>query len=140
MRFAPHIAGGFPGIILETDPDWGKRYIRKIIQIPFPVPSISMGSFDKYIGNCIKDSGIASHLGENESWNGIIRETCQSNLREVKRLINHFISEMDKSWANAQASDLTLQESLDRVPEWHLSSSYHGDSNNFINTSRKPSP
>lgn len=85
----------------SLDPEWGRKYIRKIIQMPFPVPAITSQSFEDYVGHCLERSGVGARLGDRADWHPIIREACGSNLREVKRFLNHFISEMDKAAANA---------------------------------------
>lgn len=96
-------AESMKGTIAELDPEWGRKYIRKIIQMPFPVPQISEGSFDAYVGHCLRASGVASLLGDRTEWHAIVRETCGANLREVKRFLNRFIAEMDKAAANLDA-------------------------------------
>jgi tetratricopeptide (TPR) repeat protein len=90
------------------DPAWGRNYLRKMIQMPFPLPTMTWSSLDGYIGDCLARSGVAAALRDDERWQGILREVCQANLREVKRLINNFISEMDKAAANSTATGLSL--------------------------------
>ena len=86
---------------IPIDLAWGRKYIRKVIQMPFPLPYISEKSFDGYIHSCLRDSNVGPILGNDVTrWFEIVRETCDSNLREVKRFINHFISEIDKTSAN----------------------------------------
>jgi tetratricopeptide (TPR) repeat protein len=103
-------AKAMQGLGVEVDRQWGARYIRKIIQMPFPLPVISESSFDDYIARCLASSRVGPRLhaesrssaldAERFRWHRIIRDTCGANLREVKRFINHFISEMDKASAN----------------------------------------
>jgi hypothetical protein len=81
------------------DKDWGHKYLAKMIQLPFELPFISAASFEDYVGRCLDESHISEVLVD-ERWKRIIREACRSNLREVKRFVNHFISEMDKAIAN----------------------------------------
>jgi tetratricopeptide (TPR) repeat protein len=93
---------------VELDPGWGQKYIRKIIQMPFPLPVISEASFHKYVGSCLDESFVGTALGNDARWLEIIREACESNLREVKRFINHFISEVDKATANSETNQHSL--------------------------------
>ena len=85
------------------DQAWGAKYMQKIIQMPFPVPVVTDRSFDAYVLSCLRRSQVADALGQAERWCPVIRDVCGRNLREVKRFINHFISEMDKAQANAAA-------------------------------------
>jgi tetratricopeptide (TPR) repeat protein len=88
----------------KYDASWGGRYIKKIIQMPFPLPVISERSFEAYVLSCLQTSQVAAVLrGREERWCGVIRRACEGNLREVKRFINNFISEIDKADANASA-------------------------------------
>lgn len=96
----------------DFDRDWGRRYIQKIIQMPFPLPIVTEASMDEYVGQCLADSGVGSVLGGDKRWCRIIREACQANLREIKRFINNFISEKDKADANAAA-----RRSAEMAPE-----------------------
>lgn len=86
-----------------VDPRWGYRYIEKIIQMPFPLPQVSEVSLETYVGHCLEASGVGELLGGREEWRGVIREACGANLRNVKRFLNHFISEWDKARANFEA-------------------------------------
>lgn len=89
------------------DQAWGAKYMQKIIQMPFPVPMVTDRSFDAYVLSCLRRSQVADALGKAERWCPVIRDVCGRNLREVKRFINHFISEMDKAQANAAALETT---------------------------------
>jgi hypothetical protein len=97
------------------DPDWGRKYMRKVIQMPFPLPVISDASFEEYVGTCLKASGIEAGLEGDARWRAIIRDACQSNLREVKRFLNHLISEMDKADANESAAGVAQELDPRRV-------------------------
>ena len=85
------------------DQAWGAKYMQKIIQMPLPVPVVTDRSFDNYVLSCLQRSLVAEALGQPERWCAVIRDVCGRNLREVKRFINHFISEMDKAQANSAA-------------------------------------
>ncbi len=97
------------------DPEWGRKYMRKVIQMPFPLPVISDASFEAYVGTCLADSGIEADLDHDPRWRLIIRDACQSNLREVKRFLNHLISEMDKADANEASGGHTQELDPRRV-------------------------
>jgi tetratricopeptide (TPR) repeat protein len=87
--------------------EWGQKYIGKIIQMPFSLPIITQRSLDDYVGQCLITSRVDEALGKDPRWRAIIREACGENLREIKRFINNFISEMDKAAANS--SDLATR-------------------------------
>jgi tetratricopeptide (TPR) repeat protein len=84
----------------KLDPEWGKRYIEKLIQIPFPVPQVTSASFLRYVRHCLGESAVDQLLERPEVWAQIIRDASGANFRDVKRLINQFISEWDKGQAN----------------------------------------
>lgn len=97
----------------DIDVDWGRKYIRKIIQVPFPVPVITDISLDKYVADCLDKSKVNRSLNSRPEWNEIIREACKGNLRQVKRFINSFISEMDKAAANTDATGSSIEVTRD---------------------------
>ncbi|EGV52579.1 P-loop NTPase fold protein [endosymbiont of Riftia pachyptila] len=84
----------------KLDPEWGKRYIEKLIQIPFPVPQVTSASFLRYVRHCLGESAVDQLLERPEIWAQIIRDASGANFRDAKRLINQFISEWDKGQAN----------------------------------------
>jgi tetratricopeptide (TPR) repeat protein len=99
----------------EYNPDWGYKYIQKIIQMPFPLPIVTERSFEGYIEQCLLQSQTAPVLGEPGRWCRIIREASHGNLREVKRFVNNFISEIDKASANSAALGSTTSFDPRRV-------------------------
>jgi tetratricopeptide (TPR) repeat protein len=88
--------------------EWGYKYVRKIFQIPIHVPTLTPQSLDNYVNKCMEGSGVSSSLGTRPEWHGIIHGACEANLREIKRLINIFVTEMDKADANAAIIDPVL--------------------------------
>jgi tetratricopeptide (TPR) repeat protein len=93
--------------------EWGYRYVRKIFQIPIYVPALTPQSLDNYVGKCLAGSGVSASLGGRPEWHGIIHGACEANLREIKRLINIFVTEMDKANANAAIANSILDPSRD---------------------------
>jgi hypothetical protein len=85
------------GIEVEISDDWGRKYLRKMFQYPFYVPPVAKVKKQKYVIECMTKSKVVQHL--DILWADIIVESCD-NLREVKWLINRFISETDKTFAN----------------------------------------
>src|SRR5262249_30266108 len=47
----------------DFDRDWGRRYIQKIIQMPFPPPIVTEASMDENDGQCLTHSGDGDGLG-----------------------------------------------------------------------------
>ncbi len=81
-------------------PDWGKDYLRKIVQIPFHLPKVTDGDFHGYVEQCLKDSRVEQALPE-AAWRLVLQRVCRENLREVKRFLNRFIADWAKAAANA---------------------------------------
>jgi tetratricopeptide (TPR) repeat protein len=102
------------GIGAEVDSDWGRSYLRKIVQVPFPVPSITDASFYRYVESCLAKSRLAESLDAREEWYPIICHACGRNLREVKRFINHLVSELDKAGASLEGK--SRQTRVQNVP------------------------
>ncbi|MCP5140971.1 MAG: hypothetical protein H6980_01300 [Gammaproteobacteria bacterium] len=84
------------------DVDWGRNYLRKIIQVPLHIPTISPEQFDDYVADCLSRSNVREALGDDPRWHEPIRRACGQNLREIKRFLNQFIAEWDKANANAR--------------------------------------
>jgi tetratricopeptide (TPR) repeat protein len=93
--------------------DWGRLYVQKIFQIPFHVPPLTHESLSYYVEKCLRKSQIWSALEERIEWCPIIQEACNENLREIKRFMNVFITEIDKASANAGLADLPLDPTRD---------------------------
>jgi tetratricopeptide (TPR) repeat protein len=93
--------------------DWGHRYVRKIFQIPICVPPLTPYSLNNYVEQCLRKSQLWSALEERGEWCPIIHSACKENLREIKRLINIFITEMDKAAANAELANAALDPTRD---------------------------
>ena len=69
----------------------GKDYLKKIIQVPFPLPTWSRGDIIDYLKSLItnhRDDTYKTFLGENL---GLVAKAVELNPREVKRLLNNFI-------------------------------------------------
>lgn len=69
----------------------GKDYLKKIIQVPFPLPTWSQGDIVEYLKSLIanhKDDTYKNFLNENL---GLVAKAVEHNPREVKRLLNNFI-------------------------------------------------
>ncbi|MCB1736221.1 MAG: hypothetical protein H6981_06400 [Gammaproteobacteria bacterium] len=99
----------------KLDGDWGRNYLRKIIQVPLHVPEVSRDQFDDYVAGCLRQSAIDEALGQDPRWHEAIRRTCGQNLREIKRFLNQFITEWDKAAANARMLGSTLHLNPERV-------------------------
>jgi hypothetical protein len=88
--------------------DWGRDYLRKIVQIPFHLPRVSEGAFEDYVGRCLERSAVAGALPRSADWRPVLRRACQENLREVKRFLNRFVAEWDKAEANAPRNQAVI--------------------------------
>ncbi len=69
----------------------GKDYLKKIIQVPFPLPQWSESDIEKFIIGLIEKNEnpqYADFIRENKS---LIAQGVKNNPREVKRLLNNFI-------------------------------------------------
>ncbi len=51
--------------------DWGKDYLRKIVQIPFHLPKVTDRDFHGYVRQCLADSGVDRALQET-AWRPVL--------------------------------------------------------------------
>ncbi len=79
----------------ELRDDWGKDYLRKIIQVPFYLPRPSDTEFEAYVRHCMRGSGVNTALDPLGEWPWARDEIPA----EVKRFLLRFISEWDMTTA-----------------------------------------
>ena len=74
----------------ETDiSTFGEKYLQKMIQVPFRIPTLSLNGSIKYVDGLIEDMRIGNTIPL--SCRRIIAIGCPSNPRQIKRTINLFL-------------------------------------------------
>ena len=69
----------------------GNDYLKKIIQVPFPIPPWKGGEVKTYVTSLLKEYSDSKYKKIFESNIKIIAQAVEPNPREVKRFLNNFI-------------------------------------------------
>lgn len=69
----------------------GNDYLKKIIQVPFPIPPWKGGEVKTYVTSLLKEHSDSKYKEIFESNIKIIAQVVEPNPREVKRFLNNFI-------------------------------------------------
>lgn len=115
----------------------GKDYLKKIIQVPFPLPKWTSGDIVQFLQKLIEKYPNNYHKQFFKDNIGLIAKSTEKNPREVKRLLNNFIISYENHKHNVDIDRtklFLLHVVVNRWPEFYNDHMLHPYTLNNIRT------